>query len=234
MKNVLITGATRGMGRAIAIAFAKEGFNLAICSRNADELSGFVQELKLINPDMRICAPVTDVSVKEDLLKFAKLANRELGPVHVIVNNAGMYIPTSILDDREDTFNKLMNINLMPAYELYRFFGKAMIAAREGHIFNICSSASINPVVEAGTYSVTKFALLGLNKVMRLELQQYGVKVTAVIPGSTLTSSWDGVAVDSAKFILPGDIASAIINAYRMSPGANVEEITIKPVFGQL
>jgi short-subunit dehydrogenase len=234
MKNVLITGATRGMGRAIAIAFAREGFNMAICSRNADELSGFVEELKLINRDIRLCAPVTDVSVKADLLKFAGLANDEIGPVNVIVNNAGMYIPTSILDDQEDTFNKLMNINLMPAYELYRFFGKAMIAAREGHIFNICSSASINPVVEAGTYSVTKFALLGLNKVMRLELQQYGVKVTAVIPGSTLTSSWDGVTVDSAKFIMPGDIASAIINAYRMSPGANVDEITIKPVFGQL
>jgi short-subunit dehydrogenase len=69
---------------------------------------------------------------------------------------------------------------------------------------------------------------------MRLELQQYGVKVTAVMPGSTLTSSWDGVQVDSARFVMPEDIAAAIINAYRLSPGANVDEITIKPVFGQL
>jgi short-subunit dehydrogenase len=234
MKNAIITGATRGMGRAIAIAFAKEGLNLAICSRNADELANFKLELQQVNPGIAIVTQVANVSVKQDVIGFAAYAEQELGPISVIVNNAGIYVPTSILNDDDNTFNKLMNTNLMPAYELYRYFGKKLIAARQGHIFNICSSASINPVVEAGTYSVTKFALLGLNKVMRLELQQYGVKVTAVIPGSTLTSSWDGVEVDGAKFIMPDDIASAIVNAYRLSPGANVEEITIKPVFGQL
>jgi len=234
MKNAIITGATRGMGRAIAIAFAKEGLNLAICARNADELDKFRQELQQINPAIKISVKVANVSVKQQVLDFAAHAEQQLGPINVIVNNAGIYIPTSILNDDDTTFDKLMATNLMPAYELYRFFGKKLIAAQQGHIFNICSSASVNPVVEAGMYSVTKFALLGLNKVMRLELQQYGVKVTAVIPGSTLTSSWDGVEVDSAKFIMPDDIASSIINAYRLSPGANVEEITIKPAFGQL
>jgi len=94
--------------------------------------------------------------------------------------------------------------------------------------------ASLNPVVGAGTYSVTKFALLGLTKVMRLELQAHNVKVTAVIPGSTLTSSWDGVAVDKNVMVMPEDVASAIINIYKMSPGANVDEIVIKPVNGQI
>lgn len=233
MKNAIITGATRGMGRAIAIAFANEGFNLAICSRNATELDSFKDELQQIDPGIKIAAIVADVSKKADTLKFATEAESTLGTINVIVNNAGIYMPTSILDDADDTFDKLMHTNLMPAYELYRYFGKKMIQARSGHIFNICSSASKDVVAEAGSYSVTKFALLGLNNVMRLELQQYGVKVTAVIPGSTLTSSWDGMQVDSAKFIMPVDIASAIINACRMSPGANVDEITIKPVFGQ-
>lgn len=233
MKNAIITGATRGMGRAIAIAFANEGFNLAICSRNAAELKTFEEELKQIDPGIKIATIVADVSKKADILKFATEAENTLGVIDVIVNNAGTYVPNSILDDADDTLDKLIHTNLMPAYELYRYFGKKMMEARSGHIFNICSSASKNVVAEAGSYSVTKFALLGLNNVMRLELQQYGVKVTAVIPGSTLTSSWDGVQVDSAKFIMPGDIASAIINAYRMSPGANVDEITIKPVFGQ-
>ncbi|MES2277054.1 MAG: SDR family oxidoreductase [Bacteroidota bacterium] len=234
MKNAIITGATRGMGRAIAIAFAKEGFNLAICSRNAADVEAFKQELLLINPAIKVSGIKADCSIKAEVLQFAATAEHDLGAIGVIVNNAGIYIPTSILNDADDTFDKLINTNLMPAYELYRYFGKTMAAAKQGHIFNICSSASKNVVVEAGTYSVTKFALLGLNNVMRLELQQYGVKVTAVIPGSTLTSSWDGVAVDSAKFVLPDDIASAIINAYRMSAGATVDEITIKPVFGQL
>ena len=234
MKNAIITGATRGMGRAIAIAFAYEGFNLAICSRNAAELDAFKIELQQINAGITVLTSVTNISIKKEVLAFAGRAQKEFGFINIIVNNAGIYIPSSILNDADDTLDKLMNTNLMPAYELYKFFGKSLIAAKDGHIFNICSSASINPVVNAGTYSVTKFALYGLNKVMRLELQQYGVKVTAIIPGSTLTSSWDGVDVDSEKFIMPADIAQAVINAYRLSPGANVDEITIMPVFGQL
>jgi short-subunit dehydrogenase len=234
MKNALITGATRGMGRAIAIAFAKEGLNLAVCSRSAADVAAFKQELLQLNPAIKVAAFKADCSIKAEVLQFAQQAQKKLGNINVIVNNAGIYTPTSILDDADDTYDKLMNTNLMPAYQLYKYFGKSLMAARTGHIFNICSSASKNVVKEAGTYSVTKFALLGLNNVMRLEMQQYGVKVTAVIPGATLTSSWDGVDVDSAKFIMPDDIASAVVNAYRMSPGANVDEITIKPVFGQL
>jgi short-subunit dehydrogenase len=234
MKNAIITGATRGMGRAIAIAFAKEGLSLAICSRNAAELDNFKAELQQINAGIKVITSVTNISNKAEVLQFATLAKQELGYVDVIVNNAGIYVHSSILDDKDDTFTNLINTNVMPAYELYRYFGKTMMAKRSGHIFNICSSASKDVVTAAGSYSVTKFALMGLNNIMRLELQQYGVKVTAVIPGSTLTSSWDGVQVDSAKFVMPDDIASAIINAYRMSAGANVDEITIKPVFGQL
>jgi short-subunit dehydrogenase len=234
MKNAIITGTTRGMGRAIAVAFAREGLNLAICSRSAAELKAFEQELQILNRDIKVVSMVTDISVKKEVMKFAAYAEQELGLISVVVNNAGIYEASSILDDDEDTFERLVNTNLMPAYLLYRYYGKTLMAARQGHIFNICSSASVNAVAEAGMYSVTKFGLYGLNKVMRLEMQPYGVKVTAVIPGSTLTSSWKDVKVDSNQFIMPDDIASAIINAYRLSPGANVDEITIKPVFGQL
>lgn len=122
----------------------------------------------------------------------------------------------------------------MPAYELYRCFGKKMIAAASGHIFNICSVASINPIPEAGSYSVTKYALLGLTKVMRQEMQPHGVKVTAIIPGSTLTDSWKGISVEKERIVLPEDIASVIINIYKMSPGANVDELIIKPLYGQI
>jgi short-subunit dehydrogenase len=138
------------------------------------------------------------------------------------------------LDEGENAFDKQLDTNLMPAYHLYRYFGKAMMEAREGHIFSICSVAAINPIAEAGSYSVTKFALLGLNKVMRLEMQPYNVKVTAIIPGSTLTNSWKDAVVDKDQFISPEDIASAIVNIYKMSTGANVDEIIIRPVGGQV
>jgi short-subunit dehydrogenase len=234
MKNAIITAATKGMGRAIAMAFANEGVNLAICSRNREDLRAFKQELAATNPDVKVFTSVTDCSVKQQVLDFAAAAERELGPINIIVNNAGLYAWSSILDDDDEAFQKHVNMNLGAAYELYRYFGKKMIAANGGHIFSICSVAAINPIAEAGIYSVTKYALLGLSKVMRTELQPHGVKVTAIIPGSTLTNSWAGMAVDKNKMVLPEDIASAIINAYKMSAGANVEEILIKPAYGQL
>jgi short-subunit dehydrogenase len=234
MKNAIITAATKGMGRAIAIAFAKEGVNLAICSRTDDDLAAFKNELAGINPNIKIFTSVTDCSVKQQVLDFAAGAEKELSAISIIVNNVGIYTWSSILDDEEDTFQKNVSINLGTAYELYRYFGKKMIAAKSGHIFSICSVASINPIAEAGSYSITKYALLGLSKVMRTELQPHGVKVTAIIPGSTLTNSWAGMQVDKDKMVLPEDIASAIINAYKMSAGANVEEIIIKPTFGQV
>ncbi len=234
MKNAIITAATKGMGRAIAIAFAKENVNLAICARTESDLAAFKAELASINPDVKVVTSAIDVSQKEQLLSFAEKAKKELGSINIIVNNAGIYIPTAILDDADDTLDVSLSINLQPAYLLYRYFGKKMIEEGQGHIFNICSVAAVNPVVSAGSYSVTKFALLGLTKVMRLEMQQHGVKVTAIIPGSTLTNSWDGAQVDKDTMVLPEDIASAVINIYKMSPGANVDEIVIKPAGGQI
>ena len=227
MKNALITAATKGIGRAITIALAKEGKNLAICARNEKDLADFKAELLTINPKIKVLVVATDVSVKAGILDFAGKAEQELGFISIIVNNAGIYEYSSILDDNDDTFQKGINTNLAPAYELYRYFGKTMIV-------NICSVASLTPIAEAGTYSVTKFALLGLTKVMRLEMQPHNVKVTAVIPGSTLTDSWKDVKVEKDTMVLPHDIASAIINILKMSPGANVDEIVIKPAGGQI
>lgn len=234
MSNALITASTKGMGRATAIAFAKEGISLAICSRNQDELDAFKQELLGINPQIKVVALAADASDKNQLLDFAAAAEKQLGFISIIVNNLGMFDPVSILDESESAFDKQLHTNLMPAYHLYRFFGKKMMEKREGHIFTICSVAALDPIAAAGTYSVTKIALLGLSKVMRAEMMPHNVKVTAVIPGSTLTNSWAGTTIDKNRFVLPEDVASAILNIYKMSPGANVDEIIIRPSTGQV
>ncbi len=234
MENALITGATKGMGRAIAIAFAKQGVNLAVCARNAADLSEFKTELLKINAGIKVFTAIADGSNKTELLRFAAAAEKEMGFINILVNNLGAYKYASILDDDDDALQNLLNTNLLPAYELYRFFGKKMVAERKGHIFNICSVAALNVIPEAGSYSVTKAALLSLSNVMKLEMQPHGIKVTAVIPGSTLTNSWKDVPVEKDSMVLPEDIASAIIAIYNMSIGANVDEIIIKPVKGQL
>jgi len=207
---------------------------MAICSRNVKDLEQLKNELQTINANVQIFARATDCSHKPELLEFARQAEAELGYIKVVVNNVGNFRPGSILNDADDAFTTDLNTNLMPAYELYRYFGKSMMAQRSGHFFNICSVAAIEPVVNAGIYSVTKAALRSLTHIMKLEMQAYSVKVTAVLPGSTLTGSWAGSDVQPDRFVMPDDIAAAILNAYNMSKGANVDEIVIKPVLGQL
>ncbi|MCD8740507.1 SDR family oxidoreductase [Mucilaginibacter roseus] len=234
MKNAIITGGTKGMGRAITIALVKQNINVSICSRNAAELDAFKSELLTINPEIQVFSTVADCSILAELKNFAEFTEKNMGFVDILVNNVGMFKPAAILNDDDESYQKQMDTNLRPAYELYRFFGKRMVSVGKGHIFNICSVAGLDPIPEAGVYSVTKYALVGLNKVMKLEMQPHGVKVTAVIPGSTYTDSWKGAQVDTNRMVLPEDVASAITTILNMSNGANVDEIIIKPTFGQI
>ncbi len=234
MQNALLTGATKGIGLAIAKALAEEGVNLAICSRNEQDLLSVKEALLKINPDIKVFVRVTDCSLQDEVIRFAAEAERELQSIQIIVNNAGMFLPGSILDEDENALQKQLDLNLMAGYELYRYFGKKMMAARCGHVFNICSIASKNVVANAGSYSVTKFAQLGLNHVMREEMKAYGVKVTAVLPGSTLTDSWAGTTILPEKFVLPEDVAAAVINCLKMSAGANVDELIIRTTTGEI
>jgi short-subunit dehydrogenase len=102
--------------------------------------------------------------------------------------------------------------------------------AGKGHIFNITSIASREPVPAAGAYTITKFALEGLTKVLREELRKSGVKVTEIIPGSTLTSSWEGTEISAEEFVLPEDIAKVLVTCLSLSSGANIEEVIIRPI----
>ena len=105
-----------------------------------------------------------------------------------------------------------------------------MRTRRSGHIFNICSIASKTVVENAGSYSVTKTAMLSLNNVLRKELAQYNVKVTAILPGSTLTASWEGTTINPAKFVQPEDVANTLYAILNLSSGANVDEVILTPL----
>lgn len=234
MQNALITGATKGIGLAIAKALAKESINLAICSRNSEDLRSVKTALLQSNPAIKVFTCVADCSIKDEVLRFAAQAEQELQSIQILVNNAGLFLPANILDEDENALQKQLDLNLMAGYELYRYFGKKLMAARSGHIFNICSVASKQVVVNAGSYSVTKFAQLGLNHIMREEMKAHQVKVTAILPGSTLTDSWAGITVPPEKFVLPEDVAAALVNCLKMSAGANVDELIIRTATGEI
>jgi len=226
--TAIITGATKGIGKAIALELAQSGYNIITCSRNLEELSKLETELK--NFGINVLTIQADCSIKEEVFGFVKKAMVFAPIIDILVNNVGIFKPGSLLDEEDDVFEIQQQINVNASYYIGKRIGKLMRQQGFGHIFNICSVASKSPVENAGSYSVTKAAMLSLNHVMRRELAPHHVKVTAIIPGSTYTASWEGTTLDKAKFVQPEDIAKTVRTVLQLSDGANVDEITIAPL----
>jgi 3-oxoacyl-[acyl-carrier protein] reductase len=226
--NAIITGATRGIGKAIAIKLAENGYNIAICARNAGELEEMASALSYTG--VRIIFAAADCSKKEEVYRFCKMVEQEFEKVDVLVNNAGVFIPGALLDEDDDSFEQQQLLNINAAYYLGKYFGRIMRLQGHGHLFTICSVASKEIIENAGSYCVTKSALLSLNNVLRQELSKYNVKVTAILPGSTLTSSWEGTTIPAGRFVQPEDIATTLYTILNLSSGVNVEEIMMKPL----
>lgn len=226
--KALITGATKGIGRAIAIKLWENGYDLVLAARNANELEILRNELLITGRTISVY-PV-DFSVKESVYQFLNQADVEAGFIDVLVNNVGTFLPGSMLDEDDETFEKQQNLNVNAGYYSSKFLGKKMRAAGHGHIFNICSVASKAPVKNGGSYSVTKAAMLSLNHVLRQELAPHNVKVTAFLPGSTKTASWEGTTIPDEKFVQPEDIAETLFTILNLSKGVNVDEVLITPL----
>lgn len=226
--NAIITGATKGIGKAIALNLAQSGYNLALCARTEADLSALQNDLEMFGNKVYI--KVADFSRKADVLSFVDFVNVHFNQIDVLVNNAGVFLPGGLLDEPYENFELQQNLNLNSAYYMVKEFGKIMRNQSSGHIFNICSIASKTVVENAGSYSVTKAAMLSLNNVLRKELAQYNIKVTAILPGSTLTASWEGTTINPAKFVQPEDVANTLYAILNLSSGANVDEITLTPL----
>ncbi len=225
--NVLITGASKGIGKAIALEMAKNGHNLALCARDSVELEILKNQILALY-NIQIFAMPCDCGVKQEVINFTKLAQQALGNFDVLVNNVGVFKPSFILDEDDEVLLSQINTNLLSAYYFYKIIGKTMRDNAFGHIFNICSVASLETLPHAGSYCVTKAAMLSLNNVMREEIKEFGVKVTAVLPGATYTYSWEGLGGVPQNFVQANDIAIALSNALNMSANAYTEQIIIK------
>lgn len=226
--NAIITGATKGIGRAIAVKLAEAGYDLAICARTAADLVALKEELAYTGADIFYMA--ADCGVKEQVYHFCEAVYAKRGTVDVLVSNAGVFLPGSILDEEDEAFEQQQRLNLDGVYYMSKYFARIMRQQQSGHIFTICSVASREINENAGSYGVTKSALLSLNHVLRKELSKYNVKVTAILPGPTLTDSWKGTTIPPESFVQPEDIASTLYTILNLSSGVNVEEIILKPL----
>ena len=231
-KKIVVTGGSKGIGRSIVFEFAKNGFDIVTCSRSQENLDDLKNEFKTLFPDQNLNAIACDLSKKEGRKYFADQISSI--DIDVLVNNAGVFIPGKIDEEQEGVLEQMIETNLYSAYDTTRAVLSKMKSNKSGSIFNICSTASTMAYENGGSYSISKFALLGFSKVLREELKDFGLKVTSVLPGATRTASWDGVEIPEERFMPPEDIAKTIWEVYSLSERTVVEEIVLRPQLGDL
>lgn len=231
--NIVITGGSKGIGKAIAEQFAADGHSLFLASRGEATLYKTMEELLNRFPNASIKGFPADLSNRESIRELASWVLGH-GTPDIVVNNAGQFIPGSIHNEEEGVLEAMLQQNLYSAYHFTRALLPAMMDRKQGHIFNICSIASLHAYANGGSYSISKYALLGFSRNLREEMKPHGIKVTAVMPGAAYTASWEGAGVDPNRLMKAEDIAVMVAAAAKLSPQACVEDIILRPQLGDL
>ena len=232
--NIVITGGSKGIGKAIVQRYAREGYTLVICARNAIALEAVSNEVLNKYPQCTVYTMPVDMGVKQQAIAFGKYVLEVIGSVDVLVNNAGSFLPGNVHTEVDGVLENMISTNLYSAYHLTRVLLPHMMEAKRGHIFNMCSIASLQAYTNGGSYSISKFALAGFSKNLREELKTYNIKVTAVYPGAVYTDSWSGSGVDPNRIMQAADVAELVYTVGNLSPQACVEEIVLRPQLGDL
>jgi short-subunit dehydrogenase len=232
--NAVITGASRGIGKAVAQIFALHGYNLLLCSKSESTLLQTIEELKTTYPTVSIDGKAMDLGEKANARLFGEWVLGNTDTIDVLVNNTGTFIQGNVSDEPDGALETMLSVNLNSAYHTTRTLLPKMLAQKSGHIFTICSIASLAAYPGGGAYSISKYALLGFTRNLRAELKEHGIKVTAVIPGAVYTDSWKGSGIPESRIMETEDLAKMIFSATQLSPQAVVEDIVLRPQLGDL
>lgn len=233
-KTAIVTAGSRGIGRAVVLKLASEGFDVITCSRSKAKLEALHDDVSREAPHTKLYSVPADLSEKKGVNSFLAFVHDLSLEIDVLVNNAGGFIPGKVSNEPEGALESMIDINLYSAYRVTRGVLPGMIKRNAGHVFNMCSVASITPYMHGGSYCIAKFALLGFSKVLREEMKEHGVRVTSILPGAALSDSWKGVDLPAERFMPVEDIASCIYHTYSLSSRTVVEDIVLRPQLGDI
>jgi short-subunit dehydrogenase len=217
---VLLTGASRGLGVDMARAFAAEGARLALAARSTDELEKVRAGLEETG-GTAIAVP-TDVNEIESLRALVRKTTDRLGPIDVLVNNAGVEYVFDFEDTPLERIDQILDTNLKAVVHLTRLVAPSMVERGSGHICNISSVAGFTPVPHNSVYSASKHALVGFTRSLRMELAEHGVEVSVVCPGFVeggMFLAWGRPAPKTAGSVTSAQVASAVIDAVKNNRG---------------
>lgn len=222
MKNALVTGSSKGLGKAIAKALAEAGYTPWLSARGKDTLLETAKEIEEQTGVKPVCHTVDYADQTSVAGYLTEISNVKF---EVLVNNAGIYVPDRL--DKNPDLNTQMRVNFSAAYQITQSLLPRFVDQQKGHIFNICSVVNRQPRIDAASYTISKFALYGYHQLLHATLKPHKVKVTAFFPASINTASWDGIEAPKHEFVQPEDIAALLITTLHMQSGTVPSEIDL-------
>lgn len=226
-KVALITGASKGIGKSVAIGLAKLGYKVVLTSRDQNNLKKVEKEIQDNHSPNPLIIPL-DVTNSKQIAETIKRVIKETGRIDVLVNNAGIFIDGS-LSLSEKNFRALLNTNLTAQFVVLQEVVPIMKKQKSGHIFNIASRAGVIGFAGNAGYVASKFGMVGLSQSLYRELTPKGIRVTAICPSwvNTRMASEAGTPVEPEEMIQPEDIFQTIKWLLKLSPGACIKEIVL-------
>jgi len=224
----LITGASRGIGRAIAHRLASMGASVAICGRDRKALAQTKGSLE--KSGVRVFSRVADVTRTPEISELVAETVAALGPITILVNNAGIGLFGPAHEKTEADWDLVMNTNLKSVFLVSRAIIPSMVRQGKGHIINISSLAGKNTFAGGGIYCASKWGLMGLSGSMAEDLRDHGIRVSVICPGSVDTEFSGRGPKDPAKALLAEDVAHAVEAIVTQRPGSFLSEIHLRPL----
>ena len=218
-KTAIITGAGRGIGRATAIAFAKEGIHVGLIGKTEANLEKVAEELREYGVNVSIAA--ADVADNESVIAAVEHVKSELGPIDILINNAGIGKFGKFLELSPEEFKQIIDVNLMGMYYVTRAVLPEMIERQTGDIINISSTAGQKGAPLTSAYSASKFGVLGLTESLMLEVRKHNIRVTALTPSTVATDlAIEGNLTDGNpdKVMQPEDLAEVMVAQLKLHP----------------
>jgi 3-oxoacyl-[acyl-carrier protein] reductase len=226
-QTVLVTGGSRGIGLAIAFRLGGLGARVSLCARNANSLETAVQQLR--KAGIEALGFPADIGRSDQVTALVDSTHQAFGEIHILVNNAGIGLFRPLHEVSEAEWDRLMDTNLKGAFLISKVVAPEMIRRRTGTIVNICSLAGKNAFPGGGAYCASKWGLLGLNNCMAEELREFGIRVSAICPGSVASEFSPHAGKDVKKMLQPEDVAHAVAMLVTAAPGSFISEVLMRP-----
>jgi 3-oxoacyl-[acyl-carrier protein] reductase len=223
----LVTGASRGIGLAIARRLGQMGARVSLCARNAANLEHAASSLR--SAGIRVLALPADVTRGDEITALISETQRALGPIDILVNNAGIGIFGPFQEQRETDWNAILDTNLKSVFLASRAVAPEMIRRKTGHIINIGSLAGKSTFANGAIYCASKWGLLGLSGCMAEDLRAHGIRVSVICPGSVATEFSPHAGKDPSKMLQAEDVAHAVAAVVTQTPGSFISEVHMRP-----